>query len=61
MALALIFILTFIVYLINRKKFIGKTITQKIWMIIIYTICVLVALFIFFEILHIIKYHETSL
>lgn len=61
MALALIFILTSIIYLINRKKFAGKTIAQKIWTLGIYAICVLVGLFVFFEILHVIKYHETSL
>jgi hypothetical protein len=61
MPLALIFILTFIVYLINRKKFTGKTAAQKIWTFGIYALCVLAGLFVFFEILHIIKYHEISL
>jgi hypothetical protein len=60
MALTLVLIITFIIYLINRKKFIGKTIAQKIWTLIIYATCVIVGLFVFFEILHIIKYHKIS-
>ena len=61
MALILVFILTFIIYLIKRKTFIRKTIAQKIWTFAIYAICVLIGLFVFFEILHVIKYHEISL
>jgi len=60
MALALVIIGTFIIYLINRKKFVGKTIAQKIWKLVIYAVGVILALFIFFEILHIIKYHSVE-
>jgi len=60
MALILILIGTFVVYLINRKKFKSKTIIQKIVWLMFYAICVLLGLVIFFEILHIIKYHEVG-
>lgn len=61
MALAIVLILTSILYLINRRTFIGKTLAQKIFKLIIYAACVLLSLFVILEILHIIKYHETSL
>jgi hypothetical protein len=61
MALIIVLIAAFIIYLINRKKFIGKTNAQKIWQFGIYALCVLVGLFVFFEILHVIKYHSIGL
>ncbi len=61
MALILVLIITSIVYFIRRKKFISKTITLKIWGFLVYGFFVIIALLVFFEIVHIIKYHETSL
>jgi hypothetical protein len=52
---------TLVIYLITRKEFDGKTIPQKIFKLIIYASCVSLGLIAFLEILHIVKYHETSL
>ena len=61
MALILVLIIASIVYYINRKKFTGKTISLKIWGFLIYVFFVIIGLFVFFEILHIIKYHAFGL
>jgi hypothetical protein len=61
MALVIIIIGTYIVYLANRKKFKDKTYAQKVAKIFIYAIEVLLGIFIFFEILHVIKYHSLGL
>jgi predicted membrane channel-forming protein YqfA (hemolysin III family) len=60
MILVFVLICAFIIYLINKKKFIGKTNAQKIWGFGIYALSVFVGIFIFFEILHIIKYHSIN-
>ena len=61
MILIIILIGAYIIYRINKKKFIGKTSAQKIWGIGIYALYVLVGLFVFLEILHFIKYHSFGL
>jgi len=58
MALIIILIGTYIIYLINRKKFIGKTNTQKVAKLGVYALGMIIGMFIFFEILHIMKYHS---
>lgn len=60
MALILILIGATILYLINRKKLSNKTISLKIWWFIIYAGITLVGLLLFFEMLHIIKYHSVG-
>jgi hypothetical protein len=60
-ALIIIIILTYIVYLVNRKKFKDKTYPQKVVKIVIYFTEVILGIFIFFEILHVIKYHSFGL
>ncbi|MDB5134176.1 MAG: hypothetical protein JWP37_779 [Mucilaginibacter sp.] len=61
MALIIVLIGTYIIYLINRKKFIDKTNAQKIAKLGIYALCMLLGMFVFFEILHLIKYHSFNL
>jgi len=60
MALTLVLIIASIIYFINRKKFIGKTTVQKIWGFGVYAFLALMGIFLFFEILHIIKYHSVE-
>ena len=60
MALILILIITGILFLINRKKFIVKPVLQQILWLGIYFIGSLVGLFLLFEIIHIIKYHSIN-
>lgn len=61
MALIIVLLGTYIIYLINRKKFKAKTDGQKIITLMIYAVSVLLGLFFFFEILHVIKYHSFAL
>jgi hypothetical protein len=61
MILIIVLIGAFIIYRINRKKFIDKTNAQKIWGIGIYALYVIVGIFIFFETLHFIKYQSFGL
>ena len=58
MALIIVLIGTYIIYLINRKRFKAKTDGQKIVALIIYAVSMLLGMFVFFEILHVIKYHS---
>jgi len=58
MALILVLIITAIVYFIRRKRFIGKSISLKIWGFLVYAFFVIMSLFVFLEILHFIKYHS---
>jgi hypothetical protein len=60
MALIIVLIGAFILYLINRKKFVGKTTAQKIWKFGIYALYVLLGIVTLFEILHVIKYHSIN-
>jgi predicted membrane channel-forming protein YqfA (hemolysin III family) len=60
MILAFVLICASIIYLINKKKFIDKTNAQKIWRFGIYALSVFVGIIVFFEILHIIKYHSIN-
>lgn len=60
MALILILLGSTILYFINRKKLSNKTTALKIWWFIIYVGITLVGLLLFFEILHIIKYHSVG-
>jgi hypothetical protein len=60
MALILVLIGATILYLINGKKLSNKTTSLKIWWFIIYAGITLVGLLLFFEILHIIKYHSVG-
>ncbi len=56
MALILVLITTFVIYFINRKKHSEKTVSLKIWQLVIYFFFAAIGLFLFFEIIHIIKY-----
>jgi len=58
MVLIIVLIITSIVYFINRKKFIGKTTSLKIWGFLVYAFFVVISIYLFFVVLHLIKYHE---
>jgi len=58
MALILVLIIASLVYFVRRKKFKGKSISLKIWGFLIYAFLVIIGLALFFEIVHIIKYHK---
>jgi len=58
MALILVLIIASLVYFVRRKKFKGKSILLKIWGFLIYAFLIIISLALFFEIVHIIKYHK---